>query len=49
MNHNELVDQVSANIFKESGKIESCSSWIAMRNYLGQLDDLQLKEMLKEK
>ena len=49
MNHKELVDQVSSNIFKESGKIESRNSWLAMRNYLEQLDDLQLWAMLKEK
>ena len=48
MNHKELVYQVSSKIFKESGKIESRNSWIAMRNYLEQLDDLQLKAMLKE-
>ena len=47
MNHKDLVDQVSSNIFKESGKIESINSWIAIRNYLEQLDDLQLKAMLK--
>ena len=49
MNHKELVDKVSANIFKESGKIESRNSWLAMRNYLEQLDNLQLKAMLKDK
>tara|TARA_B100000524_G_C23409026_1_gene283534 strand:+ start:366 stop:515 length:150 start_codon:yes stop_codon:yes gene_type:complete len=49
MNHKELVDQVSTNIFKESGKIESLKSWLAIRNYLEQLDDLQLEAMLKEK
>ena len=49
MNHKELVNQVSANIFKASGKIESLNSWLAIRNYLEQLDDLQLKAMLKEK
>ena len=49
MNHKELVDQVSSNIFKESGRIESLNSWIAMRNYLEQLDELQLKAMLNEK
>ena len=48
MNHKELVNQVSANIFKESRKIESHKSWLAIRNYLEQLDDLQLKAMLKE-
>ena len=49
MNHKKLVDQVSASIFQESGKIESRKSWLAIRNYLEQLDDLQLKAMLKEK
>ena len=49
MNHKELVDKVSANIFKESGRIESRNSWLAMRNYLEKLDDLQLEAMLKEK
>ena len=49
MNHKELVDQVSSNIFKERGKIESRNSWLAMRNYLEQLDDLKLKAMLKKK
>ena len=49
MNHKELVDQVSSNIFRESGKIESMNSWLAIRNYLEQLDDFQLKAMLKEK
>ena len=49
MNHKNLVDQVSANIFKESRKIESRNAWLAMRNYLEQLDDLQLKAMLKNK
>ena len=46
--HKELVDQVSANLFKQSGKIESQRSWLAMRNYLEQLDIHQLKLMLKE-
>ena len=49
MTHKELVDQVSANIFKKSGKTESRNSWLAMRNYLEQLDDFQLKAMLKKK
>ena len=48
MNHKELVDQVSAKIFKKCGKIESLNSWLAMRNYLEQLDDPQLKAMIKE-
>ena len=46
--HKVLVDQVSANLFKQSGKIESQRSWLAMRNYLEQLDIQQLKLMLKE-
>ena len=48
MTHKELVDQVSANLFKQSGKIESERSWLAMRNYLEQLDSAQLKLILKE-
>ena len=48
MNHKELVDQVSADIFKEIGMIESRKAWLAMRNYLEQLDDIQLKAMLKD-
>ena len=48
MTHKNLVDQVSANIFNKSGKIESQRSWLAMRNYLEQLDSEQLKLMLKE-
>jgi hypothetical protein len=38
MTHKELIDQVSANLFKQSGKLESRRSWLAMRNYLEQLD-----------
>ena len=48
MTHKELVDQVSANLFNQSGKIESQRSWLAMRNYLEQLDNEQLKLMLNE-
>ena len=48
MSHKELVDQVSANLFKQSGKIESARSWLAIRNYLEQLDSDQLKVILKE-
>ena len=48
MTHKELVDQVSANLFKQSGKIESKRSWLAMRNYLEQLNSDQLKLILKE-
>ena len=38
MTYKELIDQVSANLFKQSGKLESRRSWLAMRNYLEQLD-----------
>ena len=48
MTHKELVDKVSSNLFKQSGKIESQRSWQAMRNYLEQLDSEQLKLMIKE-
>ena len=48
MTHKELIDQVSANLFRESGKLESKRSWLAMRNYLEQLDAEQLKSMLKD-
>ena len=48
LNHKELVERVSAKIFKLSKKTDSLNSWLAMRNYLEQLDDLQLKAMLKE-
>ena len=46
MTHKELIDQVSANLFKQSGKLESRRSWLAMRNYLEQLDSEQLKSCL---
>ena len=48
MSHKELIDQVSANLFKQSGKLESRRSWLAIRNYLEQLDNEQLKAMLKD-
>ena len=48
MTHRELIDQVSANLFKQSGKIESQRSWLVMRTYLEQLDSEQLKLMLKD-
>ena len=48
MTHKELIDQVSANLFKQSGKLECRRSWLAMRNYLEQLDTEQLKSMLKD-
>ena len=48
MNHKELVDQVSASFVRQSGKMESRRSWLAMRIYLEQLDIEQLKELIKE-
>ena len=48
MTHKELIDLVSANLFKQSGKLESRRSWMAIRNYLEQLDSEQLKSLLKE-
>ena len=47
MTHKELVDKVSAYLFKQSGNIESEKSWLAIRNYLEQLDSDQLKLILK--
>ena len=48
MTHNELIDQVSAHLFKQRGKLESRRSWLAIRNYLEQLDSEQLKSLLKD-
>ena len=48
MNHKELVDQVSSSFFRQSGKMQSRRSWLAMRNYLEKLDIEQLKAILKE-
>ena len=48
MTHKELIDQVSSYLFKKSGKFESKRSWMAMRNYLEQLDSEQLKSMLED-
>ena len=48
MNHKELVDQVSASFVRQSGKMESRRSWLAMRIYLEQLDSEQLKELIIE-
>ena len=44
----ELVDKVSADLFKESRNIESHKSWFVIRNYLEQLDIEQRKSMLKK-
>ena len=49
MTHEELVDQVSSNLFQKSGRIESQRSWLAIRNYLKQLDLEQLKELVEKK
>ena len=48
MTHKELIDQVSENLFKQSGKLESRRAWLVMRNYLEQLDSESLKSMLKD-
>ena len=48
MNHDELVDQVSSGLVREGGKLESLKSWLVMRDYLQQLSDDQLKEILKD-
>ena len=48
MNHNELVDHVSANLIKKSGKVESRKSWLTIRNYLKQLSNEQLNAILKD-
>ena len=48
MNHKELVDQVSANLIRECGKLESRKSWLVMRKYLYQLSEDQLKAMLDD-
>jgi len=48
MTHKELVDQVSSNLIRKSGKLETRRSWLVMRNYLEQLDSQELIAMLKE-
>ena len=48
MTHKDLIEKVSANLFKQIGKLESRRSWLAMRNYLEQLDSEQLRAMLKD-
>ena len=48
MNHKELVDQVTSNIIKASGKLESRRSWIVMRNYLQQLSCNELEDLLND-
>ena len=46
--HKELIDQVSAKLIKQSGKLERRRSWLPIRIYLEQLDSEQLKSMLKD-
>tara|TARA_B100000212_G_scaffold246909_1_gene188597 strand:+ start:182 stop:334 length:153 start_codon:yes stop_codon:yes gene_type:complete len=48
MNHKELVDQVCTLLIREGGKLQTRKSWLAMRNYLQQLSNEQLKAMLKD-
>ena len=48
MNHKELIDQVTSSFFRQSGKMESRRSFLAIRNYIEQLDSEQLKAILKE-
>ena len=48
MNHRELVDQVSANLIRNSRKLESRKSWLVIRNYLQQLSDDQLRAILED-
>ena len=48
MTHKELIDQVSANLLKKNGKLESRRSWLVMRNYLKQLDSEQLRAILND-
>ena len=48
MTHKELVDLVSANLIRESKKLESRKSWLSIRNYLTQLSDDKLMEILND-
>ena len=49
MNNRELIDKISMDLLKETGKQESLKSWLTIRNYLKQLSTDQLKAMLKKK
>ena len=44
---NKLIEQIFAKIFKESGKLESRKAWQAMRDYLEQLNEDQLKALIE--
>ena len=48
MNHKELIDQVSANLIREGGKLETRKSWLVIRNYLQQLSEKELRSLLKD-
>ena len=48
MNKSELIDSISSCLFRKAGKLESRRSWLAMRNYLKQLDIEQLKDLYDE-
>ena len=47
MNHKDLVDQVFTSCVRQSGKMESRRSSLAIRIYLEQLGSEQLKDILK--
>ena len=48
MNKVQLIDLITSKLMNKCGKLESIKSWIAMRNYLEQLDEEQLKLLLTE-
>ena len=48
MTHKELVEKVSASLFRKSYTLESHKSWLAIRNYLQELSKEELKELLKD-
>ena len=43
MNKKTLVDKIISSLFRESRKVDTQRSYIAMRNYLDQLDLEQLE------
>ena len=44
----QLVDEISSKLCRERGRLESRRSWLAIRNYLEDLDTDQLLELFKE-
>ncbi len=48
MTHKELVDLVSANLIRESKKLESRKAWLSIRSYLTQLSDDKLMDILND-